>query len=191
MTSKQWLAAFVASVLLLGAGILGFNYLVDPFGVFGHEVLSWPSYEMTLNPRTAKMTYIQEHHDEYDSYILGCSSTSSFPVDTLNKALDAKFYNMIMYGADLLDVEQEAVYLLNNCEVKNLVVNVYLDNARDYNVEAHPLSYAMPPAATGEPSLPFYAKYLFMDPRHSRDKLKAMREDTYLTQSFDVFNPET
>ena len=35
------------------------------------------------------------------------------------------------------------------------------------------------------------SKYLFMDPRHSLDKLKALRKDTYLTQTFDVFDPVT
>ena len=191
MTSKQWLALFCATVLCLGACVVGFNWLADPFGVFTHKALEWPSYEMTLNPRTAKITYLKEHHQEYDSYILGCSSTSSFPTEQLNEYLDASFYNMIMYGADMLDVEQDAVYLLENYEVKNLVVNVYLDNACVYDQVTNPLSYSMPPETTGESSLSFYARYLFMDPRHSLDKLKAMGEDTYLTQSFDVFNEVT
>ena len=191
MTSKQWLALFCATVLCLGACVVGFNWLADPFGVFTHKALEWSSYEMTLNPRTAKITYLKEHHQEYDSYILGCSSTSSFPTEQLNEYLDASFYNMIMYGADMLDVEQDAVYLLENYEVKNLVVNVYLDNACVYDQVTNPLSYSMPPETTGESAAAFYARYLFMDPRHSLDKLKAMGEDTYLTQSFDVFNEVT
>ena len=106
MDSKRWLACFLATVLLLGAAVVGFNYWVDPFGVFSHKSLEWPSYEMTINPRTAKITYLKDHHQDYDSYILGCSSTSSFPVESLNSYLDASFYNMIMYGADMLDVEE-------------------------------------------------------------------------------------
>ena len=144
MDSKRWLACFLATVLLLGAAVVGFNYWVDPFGVFSHKSLEWPSYEMTINPRTAKITYLKDHHQDYDSYILGCSSTSSFPVESLNSYLDASFYNMIMYGADMLDVEEQAFYLVENYEVKNLVVNVYLDNAKDYNTEPDPLSYAAP-----------------------------------------------
>ena len=192
MSSKKWLVLFCATVLFLGAAVLGFNWLVDPYGVFSHKTLEWASYEMTLNPRTAKMTYLEEHHQEYDSYLLGCSSTSSFPVESLNEYLDASFYNMIMYGADMLDVEEQAVYLLEHYEVKNLVVNVYLDNAKDYNTLPDPLrSYTMPAQTTGESSAAFLAKYLFMDPRHSLDKLTAWYEDTYLPQSFDVFNAET
>lgn len=191
MSSKKWLAMFCATVLFLGACVLGFNRLADPFGVFSGKALEWPSYEMTLNPRTAKITYLKEHHGEYDSYVLGCSSTSSFPVEALNEYLDASFYNMIMYGADMLDVEQDAFYLIENYEVKNLVINVYLDNACGYDWMTNPLTYSMPPETTGEGPLSFYGKYLFMDPRHSKDKLTAMRTDTYLTQTFDVFNETT
>lgn len=191
MNSKRWLALFLATVVLLGAAVVAFNYWVDPFGVFSHKAMEWPSYEMTLNPRTAKITYLKEHHDEYDSYLLGSSSTSSFPVASLNRYLDAKFYNMIVYGSDMLDTEEQATYLLTHYTVKNIVVNVYLDNATSYNVEADPLSYAMPPEMTGQSKFAFFSKYLFLDPRHSLDKLKAMRNDTYLTQPFDVFNETT
>ncbi len=192
MTSKRWLALFLATLLLLGAAVLGFNYVVDPYGVFSHQALSWPSYAMTLNPRAAKMDYLKEHHQEYDSYLLGCSSTSSFPVESLNQYLDARFYNMIMYGADMLDVEEEALYLLEHYEVKNLVVNVYLDNARDYDTLPDPArSYTMPPETTGQSAAAYYGQYLFLDPRHSLEKLTDLSQDTYLSQPFDVFCAET
>lgn len=101
MDSKRWLACFPGyGSCCWGLAWSGFNYWVDPFGVFSHKSLEWPSYEMTINPRTAKITYLKDHHQDYDSYILGCSSTSSFPVESLNSYLDASFYNMIMYGAD-------------------------------------------------------------------------------------------
>ena len=54
MNSKRWLLGFLATAVVLGAAVLGFNWLVDPFGVFSHKALEWPSYEMTMNPRTAK-----------------------------------------------------------------------------------------------------------------------------------------
>ncbi len=50
LDSKRWLACFLATVLLLGAAVVGFNCWVDPFGVFSHKSLEWPSYEMTINP---------------------------------------------------------------------------------------------------------------------------------------------
>lgn len=191
MTSKKWIALFLATLLLIGAGTAMFNYLTDPFGVFPGSFLEWPSYEMTINPRTAKFTYLQEHHDEYDSYIIGCSSSSSYPTDTLNRYFNANFYNLIMYGADMLDVEQWARYVIEHYTVKNLVISVYIDNALAYDTEQDPLSYSMPSKANGSNNLAFYARYLFADPRHGLDKLKARGEDHYLPQTFDVFNETT
>ncbi len=191
MTSKKWIALFLATLLLLGAGTAAFNYLTDPFGVFPGSCLEWPSYEMTVNPRTAKFTYLQEHHDEYDSYIIGCSSSSSYPTEALNRYFDANFYNLIMYGADMLDVEQWARYVVEHYTVKNLVISAYIDNALVYGTEQDPLSYSMPSQADGSNDLAFYAKYLFADPRHGFDKLKAKGEDQYLPKTFDVFNETT
>lgn len=191
MSSKKWLVTFFATVLLMAGGVVGFNYLADPFGVFQGSFLEWPGYEMTINPRAAKLTYLKTHAQEYDSYLIGCSSTSSYPVEKLNQYLDARFYNMIMYGADMLDVEQIARRLIETTQVKNLVVNLYIDNAISYDTLPDPRSFAVPPEATGEDPLRFYSRFLCMDPRHSLDKLSAMARDTYTTQAFDVFNPVT
>ncbi len=191
MSSKKWLVTFFATLALLGGGVLAFNFLTDPFGVFPGALWEWPSYEMTLNPRSAKVSYIQEHHQEYDSYIIGCSSTSSYPTEQLNEYFDASFYNMFMYGADMLDVEQIATYLIENYTVKNLVVGVYIDNAITYDTLPDERSFAIQPAVTGEDPVDFYSRFLFMDPRHGLDKLEAMGENTYAAQAFDVFDPDT
>lgn len=191
MSSKKWFVLFCGTVVLLAACVVGFNWLVDPFGVFYHKVLEWPSHEMTMNPRTAKVTYLEEHHAEYDSYLLGCSSTSSYPIEQLNDYLDANFYNMLVYGADMKDTELQAAWLLDNYEVKNIVLNVYLSNTRVYDEESDPRTYAMPPQTTGENAAYFSLRYFFMDPRTSLEKLRHLQEDTYLTQGFDCFNAAT
>ena len=103
MSSKKWLVTFFATVALMAGAVVGLNYLADPFGVFPGRFLEWPGYEMTINPRAAKLTYLKTRSQEYDSYLIGCSSTSSYPVEKLNQYLDARFYNMIMYGADMLE----------------------------------------------------------------------------------------
>ena len=140
MSSKKWVLVFLVTVLVLAALLAGLNLAVDPFGAFGDRLLSWFSYDETNNPRVAKFSYLEQHHDEYDSYILGCSSTSSFPVDAFNEAYDASFYNLIMYGADMRDCEKIARYLIEHYEVKNLILNVYLDNGLTYDEESDRLT---------------------------------------------------
>ena len=192
MSSKKWVLVFLATVLVLAVLLAALNLAADPFGAFGDELLSWFSYDETNNPRVAKFTYLEQHHDDYDSYILGCSSTSSFPVDAFNEAFDASFYNLIMYGADMRDCEKIARYLIGHYEVKNLILNVYLDNGLTYDEESDRLTknlhYKEDPDTS---ALSYYTRYLFADPRYALAKLKALRTDTILPQTFDVFDERT
>lgn len=192
MSSKKWVLVFLSTVLVLAALLAALNAAVDPFGAFGDRLLSWFSYDETNNPRVAKFSYLEQHHDEYDSYILGCSSTSSFPVDAFNEVYDASFYNLIMYGADMRDCEKIAQYLVEHYEVKNLILNVYLDNGLTYDEESDRLTKNLHYKEDPDTSvLSYYTRYLFADPRYALAKLNALRTDTILPQTFDVFDERT
>lgn len=192
MSSKKWVLVFLVTVLVLAALLAALNLAVDPFGAFGDRLLSWFSYDETNNPRVAKFSYLEQHHDEYDSYILGCSSTSSFPVDAFNEAYDASFYNLIMYGADMRDCEKIARYLIEHYEVKTLILNVYLDNGLTYDEESDRLTKNLHYKEDPDTSvLSYYTRYLFADPRYALAKLNALRTDTILPQTFDVFDERT
>ena len=192
MNAKKWVLTFLLLALVLVLGLAAFNYVTDPFAAFGDKFLNWFSYDETNNPRVAKISYLEQHHDEYDSYILGCSSTSSLQVSDFNKLYDANFYNLIMYGADMRDCEKIADYLIEHYEVKHLVLNVYLDNGFTYDDETDRLTrnlhYLTDPDTS---ALSFYTRYLFCDPRYGLSKLKTLRNDRLLPQSFDVFNEVT
>lgn len=189
MTSKKWLLSFVLTVFGLVMLIGAFNVLTDPFGVFGDPILNWWSYNMTNNPRTAKLRYLQDHFDEYDSYIIGCSSTSAFQTEAFSQLHDASYYNLIVYGADMLDSEQMIAWLIEQDSPENIVLNVYLDNAAAYDEESNAYTHSMPAYADGSGSAAFYTRFLLANPEYGIAKLKAMREDTWLAQSFDVFDP--
>ena len=109
MSFKKWIAVFISTVILVGALTAGFNALVDPFGIFGDVLFDWYAYDMTQNPRVAKIAYLDRHHEKYDSYIIGCSKTSSYSTEALNEYYGgASFYNMLMYGGDMYDIEMTA-----------------------------------------------------------------------------------
>ncbi len=188
MSSKKWCFVAMLASLLAVLSLVVLNVIVDPFGVFGDE---WYSYNITNNPRVGKIEYLKKNHHKYDSYVIGCSSTSSYPVKELNKYLDASFYNMIMYGGDMLDVEQTVYYLGENYEVKNLVVNVYISNGREYDVESDKYTTSMHPDADGSSKIKYYLKYAFLNPQYSFSKLDAKGKDRYLSEPFDVFDEET
>ena len=68
MNAKKWVLTFLLLALVLALGLAAFNYVTDPFAAFGDKFLNWFSYDETNNPRVAKISYLEQHHDEYDSY---------------------------------------------------------------------------------------------------------------------------
>ena len=188
MNSKKWCLIALVGAILAVLSLAVFNAAADPFGVFGDD---WYSYNITNNPRVGKIEYLKKNHEKYDSYIIGCSSTSSYPAEALNEYLDASFYNMIMYGGDMLDVERTAYYLAENYEVKNLVVNIYISNGVNYDEESDKMTQSMHADVDGSSKLLFYLKYAFADPQYALAKLRARKNDKYLPEAFDVFNEET
>jgi len=193
MSSKKWCITFILSIILIMTMYASFNILVDPFGVFGDHIFNWYSYNMTNNPRVAKIGYLDkdENYKNYDSYVIGCSSTSSFSVEDLNNYLGGSWYNMIMYGADMLDVEQTCKYVIDKYNAKNIMINVFISNATKYNIEEDNLTRSMHEKLNNESKIDFYGRYIFLNPQYSCAKIESKIKDTYLTQPFDVFNVKT
>ena len=85
-----------------------------------------------------------------------------------------------------------ARYLIEHYEVKNLILNVYLDNGLTYDEESDRLTKNLHYKEDPDTSvLSYYTRYLFADPRYALSKLNALRTDTILPQTFDVFDERT
>lgn len=194
MSLKKQIGIFLGFCLIFAALYAAFNMLVDPFGIFGDVIFDYYEYDMTENPRLAKIAYIDKHHSEYDSYIFGCSKTSSYPISELNEYTGAKFYNMFAYGGDLHDIEQMASYILENYgdECKNLILAMGPEAAYRYDSEDD--AYKDNMHAKVDPRVNkfgFYAKYLFLNPSYAADKIKSYFTRGYLIDSTNVFIAET
>ena len=191
MTLKRWLAYFLSSLAVTAFIFVAVNVLVDPFGVFGDRILDYYAYDMTENPRVSKIAYLDRNYKNYDSYIIGCSKTSSFPNELLNRYSGASFYNMLMYGGDMYDVEKTAEYVLENYNAENIIINMGLEELVFYDVEIDPVKGNMHTKAGGGNPLKFYGKYLFANPRYAADKLSSFANRDYLPSEDRVFLPET
>lgn len=188
MTAKKWCISFLGVVLAVLLLLGGFNIAVDPFGVFGDPILDWYSYDMTNNPRASKITYLDAHHTEYDSYIVGASATSSFGKEDLDRYFSASFYNLIHYGADVRDTEEICDYLMDNYTVKNLVVCITPSYGNKYDYESHELTGSMHPKTDGGSELLYSLRFAFANPQYSIEKIKARMDDRYLSEPYDVFD---
>ena len=124
MSVKKWILVFLAAVLGGVVLLAACNVVIDPFGVFGDHFFQWYAYDMTQNPRVAKIAYLDQHYESYDSYVIGSSKASSLSVDQLNDYTGDSWYNMTWYGGDLLDEAQLAAYLVENYKVENIILTI-------------------------------------------------------------------
>lgn len=191
MSSVAWLRMLLATVLLIAILIGLFNYFIDPYGVFGDPILDWWSYNETMNPRAAKMSYLKDHHGEYDSYIVGSSGSSSYPVEELNEYLDARFFNCFFYGTDMVDFEMISTYLIENYEVKNLLLNLSMKIASEYDVPQEDRTTYHYYEVDGSSGFLRALQYLFNTPADSWKKLQSYWSNGYLQDAYEVFNPDT
>ncbi len=188
MSAKKWLMMLAGAVALALAVCAGANVLTDPFGVFGDPVFHWYSYNETNNPRMAKLAWLEEHHGEYDSYIIGSSSAASLETAALEKYVDGRFYNLFVYGSDTRDYRDLAAYVLEHYEVRRLVVNLGINEANVYGSRPERINDRMHALASGENPALFYLRCAFANPRYALDKALAWGKDTELPQTFDVFD---
>ena len=191
MSAKKWLMMFAAVVVLALLLCIGFNLLVDPFGVFGDRLFHWDSYSQTNNPRVAKIEYLEEHHDEYDSYVIGSSSAASYDTEALNAYTGGRFYNLFVYGCDTGDYSDFAHYLIENYEVKNLILNIGINEAAPPTNDGTGLNDRSHYLVTGESKTSFLLDYAFANPRYAVEKVYSYFTDTELPQAFDVFQVES
>lgn len=191
MSLRRWILIFLVALISIGGLMAGFNAIIDPFGIFGDPVMDWWPYNMTQNPRIAKITYLDENYKDYNAYIIGCSKTSSFPTEALNEYYNANFYNLMMYGEDLYDVELTLRYVLQNYEAEHIVIVTGFEGLTDYNNESDSMKGNLHAKVEGSGKLSFYSKYLFANPQYAINKMRAKSNDTYLVNPDKVFTAET
>lgn len=181
----KWLLVFVI-VLVVSVGCLAsVNILIDPFGVFGDHLLNFYEYNMTNNPRVAKVKYLDMNHKNYDSYVIGGSKSSSINPNKLKEYFkDSSFYNDFVYGGTFRDYEMEVKYILDNYEVKNIILHESL-----HEVETEPfgdknINNMYHVNLLGGNKFEFYKKFLFLDLKQSYNKLVS-----YAKYKAGIFDP--
>ncbi len=191
MKLSKYIILFAASTALCALALAAFNIAVDPFGVFGDRIFKDYSYNMTQNPRIAKFTYLEQNHEKYNSYIIGSSKTSSYSVEKLNGYTGDSFYNMLMYGGDLYDAQKTAEYVINNYEVKNIILNIGIEEMYKFDYEDDPIKGNLHAKVSGGNVPLFRLKYAFANPVYALQKLEASIRHDYLPDKNHVFVPET
>lgn len=191
MTTKKFFTIILLVVLGIFSLIVLSNILINPFGIFKGDLLDWDSYNFTQNPRTAKISYIDQNHESFDSYIVGSSGAGALDPDLLSHYSEKKYYNSFYYGSDLLDSYNTIKYLGDKYQVKEIFLGINYNTAMYFDEGEDELNLRMPAKVSGKSQLEFYRDYLFANPRYFLSKLGDYIQDSHFQKSFDVFIPET
>ncbi len=177
---KKFILNYGIGIIIGFIAIFSINIFFDPFGVFGDYIFNFYGYNMTNNPKTAKIGYLDKNYQKYDSYIFGSSKTSSISPLSLNKYYkDANFYNMMVYGIDLKEIEKSVKYFIENYNVENIVLNIGVTELISYDKQSEDVKEEMHGKINGT-AADFYYKYLTMNPKYSANKINA-----FLAQPFE------
>lgn len=191
MKSRNFIVSVVVSVVLIIGIIAGFNYYTNPFGVVKETGLNWSSYNFTENPRTAKITYLDNNYTDYNSYIIGSSGASAFPTDTLDHYNNKKNYNLFYYGADMYDSLNTVNYIIEKYNVDEILLPISFSSTVNYHTVDDDLNYTMDYQVEKTSPIKFWTRYLLANPQFGMDKIEASKEDSYFQKKFDVFIPNS
>lgn len=101
------------------------NLVTDPFGAFGDHFYNMHNYNMSINARIEKITYLDNNYKKFDSYIVGGSKAGALIPKSVEKyMLSTRFYNLCVTGGRLYDYEYTTYYLVNKYKAKNIVLHL-------------------------------------------------------------------
>ena len=191
MKSSKWFKYMIIAAILSCLALFLFNIVIDPFGVFGDRFINFYAYDMNNNPRVAKIAYLDTHHEDYNSYVIGGSKSSSLSPALLNQYFeDASFYNMMMYGGDFYDYEKTIHYLVEHYEVKNIILHMSMQEIDHYNQSPRNINTELSEKVLSGNKVKYYTKYLTLNLEHSFKKLEGLLQRTVNPMAYSTFVPE-
>lgn len=140
MGSKKQLCILGAAIVLLLAVLAACGTVAGPVEASGDPTASGGENSGNDGSKTGDLAWLERLSQDCDSYLIGSASAAAYRVEELNKYLDAKFYSLLLRECDARDYEDLAAWLLEHCEVKNLVVSLGLEEAAVYDIGEGSLS---------------------------------------------------
>jgi hypothetical protein len=126
LSAKQYCFALLSAYIAIFFGIAAINLAVDPYGVFGTDILA-PN---NVNERFAKIYHLDAHHGEYDTYIFGSSTVGLTAPSIVEKYLPGnKVYNLYVTNGDISDYVAMLKYMLRRqFPVKTVIIQLDPDD---------------------------------------------------------------
>lgn len=167
---------------------------MDPYGAFGDKFFKMYNFDLEQNTRISKISYLNEHYKDFDSYIIGGSKSGAFIPETVNKYYkDAKFYNLNMINGRFFDYEKTVKYIVNNYHVKNIILQISQLEADEVGT-SEAVTGILNKDVNPVFSLKYYGRFLIQNPLLSLKKLQQFlngdKKESFYNISHGSFNYE-
>jgi len=157
--ARKWIVLVILFILLnfLLLGLV--NYIVDPFRVFGTNILS---SEVEMNERFVKIEYLEKNNHKFNAYLFGSSRIGVTEPKTIEQYLpNSKFYNFTLSSANLYDFQKYLDFFIKNkYPINTLYLELDLDNMSRYGQDEFNYLYKPHPIVNSGSMTLFYLKYL-------------------------------
>jgi len=185
MSNKKWVTV-VFLVLFVNMSLIAMvNYVVDPFGIFGSNILK---NKLQMNERFVKIEYIEKNHQKYNAYLFGSSRIGVVNPKLIEQYVpNSKFYNFTVSSANLYDYLMHLRYFVEkNYELKTLYLQLDIDDMNNYGQESSDYLSQLHPHVTHDSTAFFYARYLLgFFPLNIRTKIEVNLAKT-LNKTYDL-----
>lgn len=156
---KQWSVLCCALSALAAAGIVSWNVLLDPYGVFETDLGLGEA--VTLDERFRKVEHVLKNPDLADSFMIGSSVMGLFPAASMPKDGGSNWYNLAFQGGG----QAEALRALKALEaagvkVKQVALGIDLVNFREV-APGREMWKREHPAATGQSWARWWLNFAF------------------------------
>lgn len=163
---KRWLKKLWILIAASIAFIMSANILIDPYAVFWRN----PNSCSEPNERYVKMTYISNHPDAFDGFLLGSSRIGSTEPSLLQRHFPKnKFYNLTISAGTLGEFEEMMDGMIKagvRPRVVYLQIDVY-DNLLTYKNDRSKLLLRMKPDENVKAKAAFFKDYLLLLPNNT------------------------
>lgn len=158
MQLNRWNRIIAGAFLIGGVAVTGFNYLVDPYEVFGNHFLR---SGFSVNERYRKVEHLIQDTTPHDAYILGSSVMGVYDPATASRLSGHHYYNLsFMAGTPSDALAAVRTLKTHGKPIKEVIIG--LDFYSFYEHPGNPdLAMRPHPLVSGESAASFWVAYLF------------------------------
>lgn len=116
---KKWISHFVMYGITFCIFFIGFNFTIDPYGIFGHNNRFSKIKNHIASDRMTKLYYVKREQPK--TILIGTSRVGVINPKTIEKYTHSKAYNLSLDASSIKEQYQYIKFLINQTHITNLI----------------------------------------------------------------------